>query len=86
MKRNQTNRIDVAKWHYRWGWRLPMQFTQGSSLLATLGWRTQSLRDCGREWRNCGECSAPRERAGVRGNWAHVVSKGAGCLSHQTMS
>ena len=36
MKRNQTNRIDVAKWHYRWGWHLPTQFTQGSSLLATL--------------------------------------------------
>jgi hypothetical protein len=31
----------------RWGWHLPTQFTQGSSLLATLGWRTQSLWDWG---------------------------------------
>jgi hypothetical protein len=29
----------------RWGWRHLAQFTQGSSLLATLGWRTQSLWD-----------------------------------------
>ena len=29
----------------RGGWRLLVQFTQGSSLLATLGWRAQSLRD-----------------------------------------
>src|ERR1035437_6665116 len=36
-----------AKWHKWWGWRLSTQFTQGSSLLATLGWRTQSLRDLG---------------------------------------
>src|ERR1035437_1242912 len=47
MKRNQTNRIDVAKWHYRWGWPQPDPFSQGSSRLATLGWRTQSLRDWG---------------------------------------
>jgi hypothetical protein len=32
----------------RWGWRYPTQSTQGSSLLATPGWRTQSLRDWGR--------------------------------------
>jgi hypothetical protein len=29
----------------RWGWPLLAPFTQGSSRLATLGWRTQSLRD-----------------------------------------
>jgi hypothetical protein len=52
----------------RWGWHLPTQFTQGSSLLATLGWRTQSLRDWGREQRTCGERTTPRQRAGVRGN------------------
>src|SRR5262249_36500393 len=27
--------------------------TQGSSFLATLGWRAQSLRDCEREGRSC---------------------------------
>jgi hypothetical protein len=52
----------------RWGWHLPTQFTQGSSRLATLGWRTQSLRDWGREQRTCGERTTLRERAGVRGN------------------
>ena len=52
----------------RWGWHLPTQFTQGSSRLATLGWRTQSLRDWGSEQRTCGECPALRERAEVRGN------------------
>jgi hypothetical protein len=29
----------------RWGWRLLVQFTQGSSLLATLGFETESLWD-----------------------------------------
>jgi hypothetical protein len=52
----------------RWGWHLPTQFTQASSLLATLGWRTQSLRDWRREQRTCGERTTPRQRAGVRGN------------------
>ena len=45
MKRNQTNRIDVAKWHYRWGWYLPTPFTQGSSRLATLGFEPESRWD-----------------------------------------
>jgi hypothetical protein len=30
----------------RWGWRDLRRLTQGSSCLATLGWRTQSLWDC----------------------------------------
>ena len=30
----------------RWGWLDFMRLTQGSSCLATLGWRTQSLWDC----------------------------------------
>ena len=59
----------------RWGWLLPTQFTQGSSRLATLGWRTQSLRDWGSEQRTCGEGTALRERAEVRGNrpYSHPI-------------
>jgi hypothetical protein len=45
----------------RWGWRLVAPFTQGSSLLATLGWRTQSLRDCGGNGRLVGNAQ-PRRR------------------------
>src|SRR5262245_58299220 len=30
----------------RWGWLDSLGLTQGSSCLATLGWRTQSLWDC----------------------------------------
>ena len=91
----------------RWGCSLLAQFTEGSSLLATLGWRTQSLRD----WAGIGKLvgnaqplgrgRAPRcdqsrragissdgrhgtlsfgERAGVRGNRAHLDSAVSGGL------
>ena len=45
------------------GRRIPTGFrlkAQGSSLLATLGWRTQSLRDWGR--RECAVCKSTRCR------------------------
>jgi len=44
------NGVVAAPWSTvpqpRWGWWDSLQLTQGSSFLATLGWRTQSRWDC----------------------------------------
>ena len=45
----------------RWGWHLLAPFTQGSSRLATLGWRTQSLRDCAGNGRLVGNAQPGKE-------------------------
>src|SRR6185369_8575691 len=39
-------RFGVARTQPRWGWNFIAPPTQGSSFLATLGWRTQSRWDC----------------------------------------
>jgi hypothetical protein len=47
----------------RWGWRAFRRLTQGSSCLATLGWRTQSLWDCPQKLTKIWVMTRPEDRA-----------------------
>jgi hypothetical protein len=60
------NGVVAASWSTvpqpRWGWGNLIQLTQGSSFVATLGWRTQSRWDC-RQRRNQNLVRREREAA-----------------------